>query len=143
MIDTEVRYNLENFAVGEYSDQAMRDTAVVSLAVRKWLEDENLDAFTVNFLNITKASGIPVVPFLEASKAMAEGKGYAGEGDVLTAALTGALMAVFPETTFTEMFCPDWKREPDISESYGGSQTRFVFRKSRFAGKTISIYRRG
>ncbi|MEI6425431.1 MAG: hypothetical protein WCP55_24685, partial [Lentisphaerota bacterium] len=29
--------------------------------------------------------------------------------DVLTASLVGALMSAYPETTFTEMFCPDWK----------------------------------
>ena len=48
------------------------------------------------------------VPFLEASKAMARGVGYAGEGDVLTAALVGALSRAFGDTTFTEIFCPDW-----------------------------------
>ncbi len=109
MINDEIQNNLENFTSGEYSEQAMRDTAATSLAVRSWLEYENLNAFTMNFLNVTKASGIPVVPFLEASKAMTRGKGYAGEGDVLTAALVAALMTAFPETTFTEMFCPDWK----------------------------------
>lgn len=109
MIDAEIKNNLEDFVEGEYSVQAMRNTAAVSLAVRKWLDDEELDGFTVNFLNVTKSSGIPVVPFLEASKAMSRGKGYAGEGDVLTAALTAALLTVFPETTFTEMFCPDWQ----------------------------------
>ena len=56
-----------------------------------------------------KGTGLPTVPFLEASKAMANGIGYAGEGDVLTASLVGALMSQYPETTFTEMFCPDWK----------------------------------
>jgi len=109
MIKAEIQSNLENFTSGEYSEQAMRDTAATGLTVRSWLDYENLNAFTMNFLNVTKASGIPVVPFLEASKAMTRGKGYAGEGDVLTAALVGALMTVFPETTFTEMFCPDWK----------------------------------
>ena len=109
MIDDEIQNNLENFTSGEYSEQSMRDTAATSLAVRSWLDCENLNAFTMNFLNVTKASGIPVVPFLEASQAMTRGKGYAGEGDVLTAALVGALMTAFPETTFTEMFCPDWK----------------------------------
>jgi len=49
------------------------------------------------------------MPFLEAGKAMARGIGYAGEGDVLTAALTGALLSVYTETSFVEMFCPDWK----------------------------------
>ena len=108
MIETEIRNNLENFVSGKYSRESMFNTAKAGLAVRQWLEREKLDAFTVNFLNINQASGIPTVPFLEISKAMSRGKGYAGEGDVLTAALTGALMTVFPETTFTEMFCPDW-----------------------------------
>ena len=49
------------------------------------------------------------MPFLEISRLMERGIGYAGEGDVLTAALVGALMKVYAETTFTEMFCPDWK----------------------------------
>ncbi len=48
------------------------------------------------------------MPFLEASKAMARGLGYAGEGDVLTASLVGALASVYPDTTFTEIFCADW-----------------------------------
>jgi len=96
MIDTEIKNNVEDFISGEYSEQAMHDTAATSLVVRSWLDCENLNAFTMNFLNVTKTSGIPVVPFLEASKAMTRGKGYAGEGDVLTAALVGALMTAFP-----------------------------------------------
>jgi L-arabinose isomerase len=40
---------------------------------------------------------------------MYEGLGYAGEGDVLTAALVGALLKLDPRTSFTEMFCPDWE----------------------------------
>jgi L-arabinose isomerase len=39
---------------------------------------------------------------------MQRGLGYAGEGDVLTAALVGALQRSFGQTTFTEIFCPDW-----------------------------------
>jgi len=34
---------------------------------------------------------------------MSRGIGYAGEGDVLTAALTGALLSVYPDTSFTEV----------------------------------------
>jgi len=49
------------------------------------------------------------MPFAECSKMMERGLGYAGEGDVLTAGLVGALRSVYPETTFVEMFCPDWK----------------------------------
>jgi L-arabinose isomerase len=131
MIDAEIKSNLENFTSGKYSEQAMRYTAATSLAVRVWLDCENLNAFTVNFLNVTKASGIPVVPFLEASQAMTRGKGYAGEGDVLTAALVGALMTGFPETTFTEMFCPDWKGNKIFLSHMGEINTDLC------AGKTV------
>ena len=42
-------------------------------------------------------------------KAMENGIGYAGEGDVMTAAFTGALLQGYEETSFVEIFCPDWK----------------------------------
>jgi len=130
MIDAEIKSNIENFISGEYSEQAMRDTATTSLAVRSWLDCEKLNAFTMNFLNVTKASGIPVVPFLEASQAMTRGKGYAGEGDVLTAALVGALMTAFPETTFSEMFCPDWKGNKIFLSHMGEVNTDLCAEKS-------------
>jgi L-arabinose isomerase len=84
-------------------------SARTGLAVQKWVDREELGAFTVNFLDVNRGSGIPTVPFLQASKLMAAGVGYAGEGDVLTASLVAALAAVYPQTSFTEMFCPDWQ----------------------------------
>ncbi len=106
---TEMAADRRRFVLGRFDRKSHERTTRVSLAVRRWLEKEELTAFTVNFLNVDRKSGLPVVPFLEASKAMARGVGYAGEGDVLTAALVGALAGVYPEATFTEMFCPDWK----------------------------------
>ena len=81
----------------------------VGLAVRKWLANNRLDAFTMVFLDAGKVGGFDTMPFSESSKAMARGVGYAGEGDVLTAALVGALRKTFDKVNFTEMFCPDWK----------------------------------
>ena len=80
------------------------------LAVRKWMDDRQLDGVTVNFLHIDE-SGLPRMPFVECCKTLARGQGYAGEGDNLTAALVSALLKAFPATTFTEMFCPDWERD--------------------------------
>jgi L-arabinose isomerase len=80
-----------------------------SLAVQKWAAEEKLDAFSFNFLSIDRARGLDTVPFLAASKLLALGVGYGGEGDLLTAALVAALSSVYPETSFTEMFCPDWE----------------------------------
>ncbi len=108
-VKKEIEEDVRTFSKGAYSDESLADSETAVLGVRRWIEQEELSAFTMNFGNITGAPGLPVVPFLEASKAMARGIGYAGEGDVLTAAFCGAVATVVPETTFTEMFCPDWK----------------------------------
>lgn len=80
------------------------------LATRKWIEKYGLDAFSVNFLKIDN-NGLDSMPFIEACKAMQRGIGYAGEGDVLTASFVGAFLKVIPETSFIEIFCPDWKND--------------------------------
>ncbi|NLM79061.1 MAG: hypothetical protein GX173_13450 [Ruminococcaceae bacterium] len=76
--------------------------------IARWIADEKLDAFTFNFLSFNGDTGFATIPFAAATDLMATGTGYAGEGDVLTAALCASLLKMFPDTTFTEMFCPDW-----------------------------------
>jgi len=108
-VKDEIEKDLAAFRKGTCSDAALRASEVSGLGLRRWMEQEKLSAVTVNFGDITGPPGLPVMPFLELSKAMARGIGYGGEGDVLTAAFCGALGQVVPETTFTEMFCPDWE----------------------------------
>ena len=111
-IDAEMRLDRQNFRWDEsVTEESYRRTMGASLKLRHWLEKEKLDAFTIAFSGIDRAGGWQTVPFLECSKAMARGIGYAGEGDVLTAAATRSLMEIFPESSFTEMFCPDWKND--------------------------------
>jgi len=107
-IESEMAADVAQFDTDGLGVEAHRRTTLACLAVRRWIEREQLSAFTFNFLAITQASGLPTAPFLEASKAMARGVGYAGEGDVLTAALVGALASAHLDTTFAEIFCPDW-----------------------------------
>lgn len=109
-IDSEIEKDMAECKVlAPFSRESHAKTVRNCLAVRKWLEKEKLDAFTVNFREIIPENGLRVMPFMEACKAMARGTGYAGEGDVLTAAITGALMRGFDTATFVEIFCPDWK----------------------------------
>ncbi len=109
-IDEEIRRDSEMCQVLEpFSKETHAKTVKNCLAVRKWIQQEQLDAFTVNFREIRPENGLTVMPFMEACKAMARGIGYAGEGDVLTAALTGALMRGFGDAAFVEIFCPDWE----------------------------------
>lgn len=109
-IDREYEADCRRFDVDPALTRAVYDrSARAGLVIRRWAEEERLTAYTINFLE-TEGSrpGLAVMPFIECSSAMTRGIGYAGEGDVLTAALVGALLTAFPETTFTEMFCPDW-----------------------------------
>ncbi|HEY3283200.1 MAG TPA: hypothetical protein VGN26_13095 [Armatimonadota bacterium] len=82
----------------------------LGLGLRRYLERGGFGAFSLSFREFSASEGpLSTVPFLECSKAMARGVGYAGEGDLLTASLVGALQRAFGDTTFTEMFCPDWE----------------------------------
>ncbi len=108
-LDAEIARDRELYRVTA-SEGVHRRSVRVSLALRKCLEEGGYSAFSMNFgcFN-SRQEPIDTVPFLEASKAMSRGIGYAGEGDVLTASLVGALARSFGDTTFTEIFCPDWK----------------------------------
>lgn len=108
-VSAEMEADAKRFAIRPGTEDGHRHSVRAGLAVRKWIQQENLTGITFNFLAFDGTYGFPTVPFLEASKAMSRGIGYAGEGDVLTSALVGSLATVYPETTFTEAFCPDWK----------------------------------
>lgn len=109
-IDAEVAVDAEKFTVEIQNTECYRASIRSGLAIRKWAQDNALTAATVNFLTLDEC-GMPKMPFAECSKMLEKGMGYAGEGDVLTAGLVGALRSVHFNTTFVEMFCPDWKED--------------------------------
>jgi L-arabinose isomerase len=109
-IEAEIKSDGKSFKrVGDFSRESHVKTLRDALALREWIKKENLSAFSVNFLKIGEETGLYYMPFMEACKAMGRGVGYAGEGDVLTAAFVGALMRGFPDSSFVEIFCPDWQ----------------------------------
>ena len=109
-VDAQLAQDAKQFTVEITNPDNHRLAAKAGLALRRWAEHNALGALTLNFMQVTKATGLAKMPFAELSRMMASGLGYAGEGDVLTASLTGALMAAYGSVGFVEMFCPDWKR---------------------------------
>jgi len=107
-VDEEIALDAGRFDVKVKNTDNYRASVKAGLALRRWMEAEKLDGVTVNFLHIDE-SGLPKMPFAECCKVMERSLGYAGEGDNLTAGLVASLIRVYPDTTFTEMFCPDWK----------------------------------
>ena len=110
-VDAEYEKDCVRFEVDPTLSRAVYNrTAPTCLAIRQWAKEEALSGFSINFLETEGSpAGLPIMPFTECCSAMANGLGYAGEGDVLTAAFVGALLKAYPKTTFTEMFCPDWE----------------------------------
>ena len=108
-IIAERNFDNKRFDCRDISSEVMNHSIRVGLAIRNWIEKNKLNGISFNFQDFTRNNGFDTVPFLEASKQMASGRGYAGEGDCLTASLISAVICVYPETSFTEMFCPDWK----------------------------------
>ncbi len=104
----EVAEDRKRFAC-ELTAEAHERSVRVGLGLRQLLEAGGYSGFSVNFQAFDRADRPSnSMPFLEISKAMGRGLGYAGEGDVLTAALVGALARAFGAVTFTEVFCADW-----------------------------------
>ena len=124
---------------GEIIEEEYNENIKSCLAVRKYIEKNHLSAFSVNFLNFDR-EGFPLksMPFIEACTAMERGIGYAGEGDALTASFIAALLSAYPETSFVEIFCPDWNNNMVFLSHMGEVNYRIADTKpciSRTGGK--------
>jgi len=116
----------------------------VGLGLRHLIESGGYSGLSVNFQAFDRADRpANTMPFLEISKAMGRGIGYAGEGDVLTAALVGALARAFDAVTFTEVFCADWAGDTlflshmgEISPAVAGDVPRIIS-KPLFGGGSL------
>jgi L-arabinose isomerase len=68
--------------------QSLRDGARIEIGMRRFLEDGNFKGFTTTFEDL---HGLAQLPGLGPQRLMAEGYGFAGEGDWKTAALVRAM----------------------------------------------------
>lgn len=99
----------ERFHVSaDFSKEELEASAKMALALEQLRSEAKLDAIAMNFIPVV-AAGAETLPFLGASTLLAHSIGYAGEADVLAAALTAALYRLSPDTTFTELYSPDYR----------------------------------
>ncbi len=108
-IDAGIAYDRERFEISAGVTTPMhRVSAQLEIALRRLVQDERLDALTMNFLDLIADGRLPSLPFLGINKMMAEGLGYAGEGDILTATLMAQIHQMGFSSTFAEMFTTDY-----------------------------------
>jgi L-arabinose isomerase len=86
-------------------------TARAELALRGMVKDHRLDALTYQFMAFGDDERTSTLPFVAASRLMADGIGFGGEGDLIAAAATAFLNWLQPPASFTEIFTVDFAGE--------------------------------
>ncbi len=93
--------------------------ARIELALRGMLKDGDYRAFSFHFDSIGGDGRFEQLPLLAASDLMADGYGYAAEGDTNTAALMVAGQSMIGDAHFSEMYAMDWELDSVLISHMG------------------------
>ena len=104
--DYEERYAVATqLRKGGARHDSLRDGARIELGLRSFLEDGNFKGFTTNFQDL---HGLKQLPGLAVQRLMADGYGFAGEGDWKTAALVRAMKVIAADLKGGTSFMEDY-----------------------------------
>ena len=120
-----------HYALAEDLSEADLDaTARAEVSLRSIVADQRLDALSYQFLALGEDEQTVTLPFVAVSRLMAEGVGFAGEGDVIGAAATWLLNRLCPPASFSEIFTIDFKGN-GLFLSHMGESNVAMARKDR------------
>jgi L-arabinose isomerase len=136
------------------ADVTGRDLAAAAraeLALRGMVRDYRLDAYSYQFLAFGQDERVETLPFLAASRLLADGIGFGGEGDLISAAHCALVGWLNPPASFSEIFTIDFAGnavlvshmgEANVAMARRGGKVRLV-RRSRslvpIRGKQLSL----
>jgi len=92
----------------DISDEEYEASARLGWALREILRGGAMHGFAAHFLAVGEDGWLDTLPFLAASKLLAEGYGFGGEGDVTSAAAVAMMSELAGAANFTEMFTMDF-----------------------------------
>lgn len=81
------------------------------LGIRAWLDDNGYAGYTAHYEDFGSDGRFVQLPLLAASHLMADGYGYAAEGDVMAASLVTIFGRLIGEANFSEMYMFDLERD--------------------------------
>jgi L-arabinose isomerase len=116
---------------GTVTEADLTSTARVELALRGMVRDHQLDAVTYQFLAFGDDERTPTVPFVAASRLMADGIGFGGEGDLIAAASTAFFNWLQPPATFSEIFTIDFGGQSVLMSHMGEANVAMARRDRR------------
>jgi L-arabinose isomerase len=97
------------YAIAEdIGDADLDATARAELSLRSMVADQQIDALSFQFLALGEDERTVTLPFVAVSRMMADGIGFAGEGDIVGAAGTWFLNCLCGPASFSEIFSVDF-----------------------------------
>jgi L-arabinose isomerase len=101
------------------SAEERADHARMQVAIKHILDEGGYGAYTAHFDVIGEDGRFARLPLAAASTLMAQGYGYAAEGDVLTASLVSAGHVLIGDAHFTEMYAMDFPSDSVLMSHMG------------------------
>jgi L-arabinose isomerase len=99
--------------------QAHAYAARIELAIRGLLEEKGHRAYSAHFESLGRDGRFEQLPLLAASDLMADGFGYAAEGDMVTATLMCAAQDLVGDANFSEMYAMDFELDSILVSHMG------------------------
>ncbi|HYW36008.1 MAG TPA: L-fucose/L-arabinose isomerase family protein [Balneolaceae bacterium] len=119
-IDRQVAIEKERFEVDEdMPEKNLRYAVKMYLGFKKFLQDGSYAGFSAHFDTFKGDGRFEQINMLAASNLMADGYGYAAEGDTNTASMVAAGHALAEDAHFTEMYAMDFERNSVLMSHMG------------------------
>lgn len=130
-VSERVAYEREVFDVDpKMPEERHREAVRMYIGIKRYLEANHYAGYTIHFDEFGADGRYTQLPLLAASSLMADGYGYAAEGDATTAMLMAAMTGLCGEANFSEMYMMDLKREA-ILLCHAGEGNYATARKDR------------
>ena len=115
-----IAFEDENFDIdARLSAEERTDHARMQVAIEQILRDRGFGSYTAHFDAIGEDGRFDRLPLAAASSLMAQGYGYAAEGDVLTACMGAAGHVLIGDAHFTEMYAMDFPSDSILMSHMG------------------------
>ncbi|HKJ32718.1 MAG TPA: L-fucose/L-arabinose isomerase family protein [Balneolales bacterium] len=141
-IDAQMKIDRKNFDVDDnMPEKNFRYAVRMYLGFKKFLEDEGYAGFSAHFDTFKGDGRFDQINMLAASNLMAEGYGYAAEGDTNTASMVAAAHILDKNAHFTEMYAMDFEKGSMLMSHMGEGNWK-VARKDksiRLANRELGI----
>jgi L-arabinose isomerase len=119
-VDEVIAFEDERFEIDPaLSAEERADHARMQVAIKHILDAGGYGAYSAHFDAIGEDGRFARLPLAAASTLMAQGYGYAAEGDVLTASLVSAGHVLIGDAHFTEMYAMDFPSDSVLMSHMG------------------------